>query len=72
MEPEYKPITGEGELPIPFRRVDPDYLDPNTEINVKIADLGNACWTVFVLENFKLNFRGLSLFLMFLLISFFL
>ncbi|VDD97384.1 unnamed protein product [Enterobius vermicularis] len=45
LEPEYKPITGEGELPIPFRRVDPDYLDPNTEINVKIADLGNACWT---------------------------
>lgn len=27
------------------RRFDPDYLNPATEINVKIADLGNACWT---------------------------
>lgn len=28
------------------RRAEPDYLNPATEINVKLADLGNACWTV--------------------------
>uniref|UniRef100_A0A915PYY3 non-specific serine/threonine protein kinase n=1 Tax=Setaria digitata TaxID=48799 RepID=A0A915PYY3_9BILA len=27
------------------RRAEPDYLNPATEINVKLADLGNACWT---------------------------
>ncbi|VDK76829.1 unnamed protein product [Litomosoides sigmodontis] len=27
------------------RRAEPDYLNPDTEINVKLADLGNACWT---------------------------
>ncbi|KAL4002727.1 Protein kinase domain family protein [Acanthocheilonema viteae] len=27
------------------RRSEPDYLNPATEINVKLADLGNACWT---------------------------
>ncbi|VDO42618.1 unnamed protein product [Onchocerca flexuosa] len=27
------------------RHVEPDYLNPATEINVKLADLGNACWT---------------------------
>uniref|UniRef100_A0A915AIS0 non-specific serine/threonine protein kinase n=1 Tax=Parascaris univalens TaxID=6257 RepID=A0A915AIS0_PARUN len=30
---------------LPFKRIEPDYLNPATEINVKIADLGNACWT---------------------------
>lgn len=28
------------------RRAELDYLNPATEINVKLADLGNACWTV--------------------------
>ncbi|VDN06812.1 unnamed protein product [Thelazia callipaeda] len=27
------------------RRTESDYLNPATEINVKLADLGNACWT---------------------------
>ncbi|KAM3723291.1 Serine/threonine-protein kinase [Dirofilaria immitis] len=27
------------------KRAEPDYLNPATEINVKLADLGNACWT---------------------------
>ncbi|VDK67500.1 unnamed protein product [Onchocerca ochengi] len=27
------------------RHLEPDYLNPTTEINVKLADLGNACWT---------------------------
>ncbi|VDK48572.1 unnamed protein product [Anisakis simplex] len=30
---------------LPFKRIEPDYLNPDTIINVKIADLGNACWT---------------------------
>ncbi|VDN27607.1 unnamed protein product [Gongylonema pulchrum] len=30
---------------LPPRRVEADYLNPATEINVKLADLGNACWT---------------------------
>lgn len=28
------------------KQLEPDYLDPATEISVKLADLGNACWTV--------------------------
>ncbi|VDM42041.1 unnamed protein product [Toxocara canis] len=35
----------DGPGPLPFRRIEPDYLNPATVINVKIADLGNACWT---------------------------
>uniref|UniRef100_A0AAF5PPX4 non-specific serine/threonine protein kinase n=1 Tax=Wuchereria bancrofti TaxID=6293 RepID=A0AAF5PPX4_WUCBA len=27
------------------RRLEPDYLNPAIEISVKLADLGNACWT---------------------------
>ncbi|CAG9534574.1 unnamed protein product [Cercopithifilaria johnstoni] len=27
------------------KRMEPDYLNPTTEIHVKLADLGNACWT---------------------------
>uniref|UniRef100_A0A0N5AQF5 non-specific serine/threonine protein kinase n=1 Tax=Syphacia muris TaxID=451379 RepID=A0A0N5AQF5_9BILA len=42
---EIRPLCNDGEMPLSFRRVEPNYLDPMTEINVKIADLGNACWT---------------------------
>lgn len=43
------------------RHLEPDYLNPTTEINVKLADLGNACWTVcfivlFVINKYCINF----------------